>query len=100
MERILGLRRAELARRGDIRRARALSTWARRSERCCTVFRSAWAASHAPHRGLQGKSNITLELKEEQTVIIHGLTYWPLPRLSSEPAADFDNVRPRSWSPV
>ena len=40
------------------------------------------------------KDNPTLppRSKEDQTVIIHGLTYWPLPRLSSEPAPNFDNV--------
>lgn len=34
-----------------------------------------------------------------ETVIIRGLAYWPLLCPSSEPAPDFENVRPRSWYP-
>lgn len=124
MERILGLRRAQSAKGAGVLWLGRLPDWeefALRAYKRCrgwatydehgayplglvavggAVFGSAWAASHRRTEGLQGKCNITLELKEDEIVIIHGLTYWPLPRLSSEPAPDFDNERPRSWSPV
>ena len=115
MERILGLRGAETAKGAGVLwlgRQPDREEFALRAYKQCPggatydgqglhlaspkweVLRSLPIGMGTPRARLQGKSKITLELKGRPDVIIHGLTYWPLP------LPDFDNVRPRSWSPV